>query len=311
MFKSILVPVDGSPFSEHAVPMALSIARRAEAAVHFVYVHSPLASVYPEAFPLNEESFDFEIKTRQRAYLENLVRRAAATGQTQASFAVLEGDIAPVLHKEADRVKADLVVMTTHGRGPVARFWLGSVADKLVRDVRVPLLLIRPSDAAPDWDQELEFKHILVPLDGSSLGQDILEPTLALGGLGEADYTLLRVIPPVGQPGVGMEGSFGPGVQALAQGRKELQEKLHKDAENYLNGVVERLSPRKVKVVTRVIAEQQPATAILNEARAGMNLIALATHGRRGLARMILGSVADKVIRGSTLPVLVHRPTEA
>src|SRR5438067_676921 len=92
---------------------------------------------------------------------------------------------------------ADLVVMTTHGRGPLGRLWLGSVADALVRDLAMPLLLVRPQETAPDFKREPLLKHLLLPLDGSPLAEQMLEPAVALGTLMEADYTLLRVIKPV------------------------------------------------------------------------------------------------------------------
>jgi nucleotide-binding universal stress UspA family protein len=279
--------------------------------LRIVHVHSPVTELYPEAFPLNDESFDSELKTRQRAYLEDVVRRIPAAVPVPASFDVLEGPVVPMIQEEARRVKADLVVMTTHGRGPMARFWLGSVADQLVRDLPAPLLLVRPGDAAMDWGREPAFRHILVPLDGSPLAEDIIEPALAVGNLTNAEFTLLCVtptlLPPVGAP----ELAYGPGIQALAEGRLELEDKLRREAQGYLDKVDHRLRLCGAKVQTRVVTDVQPGTAILHEAKAiGADLIALATHARHGIARLLVGSVADKVIRGCTLPVLVHRPKE-
>jgi nucleotide-binding universal stress UspA family protein len=309
MFRSLLVPLDGSAFAEHALPLALAIARRANATLRVVYVHTPFAEVYPVEVPVAADRFECEIKTRQRVYLEDVVRRVAEVSPVPTSFDMLEGAVAPMIRKEAGRIEADLVVMTTHGRGALARFWLGSVADKLVRDLPMPLLLVRPTEAKVDCKNEPALKHILVPLDGSPRAESILEPAIRLGSLQEADYTLLRTVPAVVPAGGNPEAAYEPGIAALAEDRKELEARLSKDAVKYLEGVAQGLRSRApVAVQTKVVLADSPAKAILLEAASAIDVIALATHGRRGLPRVVLGSVADKVIRGSHLPVLVHRP---
>jgi nucleotide-binding universal stress UspA family protein len=89
------------------------------------------------------------------------------------------------------------VAMSTHGRGPLSRFWLGSVADALMRRLPVPLLLVRPQEGAPDLSEEPPLRRILIPLDGSALAEEVLAPALALGGLVGAEYTLLWVVRPL------------------------------------------------------------------------------------------------------------------
>jgi nucleotide-binding universal stress UspA family protein len=185
----------------------------------------------------------------------------------------------------------DLVVMTTHGRGGLASFWLGSVADTFVRLSRLPTLLWRPNAAGSDFARSPVFKHILIPLDGSRLAEQILAPTLALGTLMQAEYTLLRVIEPVAVPSCIHE------VEATAS--------------TYLHQVAKRLAAEGKQVATRITVADQPATAILAAAeRHKSDLIAVATHGRSGLRRLLIGSVADKVLRGATIPVLTYCPQE-
>jgi nucleotide-binding universal stress UspA family protein len=204
----------------------------------------------------------------------------------------------------------DLVVMTTHGRGALGRIWLGSVADQLIRDMPMPMLLVRPEDAAPNLGREAVLNHLLVPLDGSPFAEQILESAVALGSLMDADYTLTRVIKPPCPGGYDFHGSsFGLEAQMLLDQIDRAQEQLRKEAEDYLHGVAERLRERSLRVHTRVEVEEHPAAAILKSATApAIDLVALETHGRRGLSRLFLGSVADKVIRAASLPVLVHRP---
>jgi nucleotide-binding universal stress UspA family protein len=223
---------------------------------------------------------------------------------------LLEGEIVTTLTDHVVRTGADLVVMTTHARGPLGRLWLGSVADELIRHLPVPLLLVRPHEGPPDFASQPALQHLLVPLDGTPLAEQILEPALALGRLMEADYTLLRVIRPVLPAHYTPEGaSLGEKARDLLSKTQALHKHLRQEARSYLEQVAERLADEGYRVETRVVVEEQPGVAILHEARPpAVDAVALETHGRRGLSRLILGSVADKVIRGATVPVLVHRP---
>ena len=311
MYRTILLPLDGSPFGEQALPLALEIARRAGAELRVVRVNFPLAALYAEAWPGLENTVDPALKGRSRAYLDAVVRRLRPLtgGKAAVTSALLEGSVAEALHEHAVAAHADLVVMTTHGRGPVARAWLGSVADVLVRQLRIPVLLVRPEESAPGPDREPALRHVLIPLDGSPLPEQVLEPAVALGHLTTARYTLLRVIPPV------ILGGFTPtyppagGYEELLQQLETLHRQDREDALAYLDRVAKDLRGRGLEVETQVAVHEQPAVAILAEAKAHPDgFVALATHGRSGLPRLLLGSVADKVVRGSAGPVLVYRP---
>jgi nucleotide-binding universal stress UspA family protein len=310
MYRSILVPLDGSAFGEHALPLALSIARRAGAEVQLLHVHSPLVSIYPEGAFAVDTQLDHELKRRQQTYLEGVAQRLKGLADLRVHPVVLEGAIAPTIRATAESTGAGLVVMTTHGRGALARVWLGSVADHLIRDLPMPLLLVRPGESAAEFTPEPVLKHLLLPLDGSPLAEQMLEPAVALGSLMDATYTLLRVIRPV-IPGPEAPDYAGVRLWAehlIAQMAK-LEAEARKEAEAYLEAVAGRLRARSLRVQTRVAVEDQPAAAILHEAvPPAADAVALATHGRRGLARLFLGSAADKVIRGASVPVLVHRP---
>lgn len=312
MYRSILVPLDGSTFGEHALPLALSIARRASATLRLVHVHSPLAVAYPEAVSV-DEAVEFHLKQHHLAYLKGVVQRLQDVSAVAVTPELLEGGIAESIRVTAESTGADLVVMTTHGRGPMGRFWLGSVADQLVRDLPMPLLLVRPHETVPDLRQEAVLKHLLLPLDGSALSEQMIEPAVALGRLMDADYTLLRVIKPPTPLNFGTERvGLGEKAQSVLDQIDRLQQQLHQAAAAYLGLVAERLRKQSLRVQIKVAVEHQPAAAILHEAVApSIDLIALETHGRHGLSRLFLGSVADKVIRGTSLPVLVHRPAHA
>ncbi len=313
MYRSILVALDGSTSAEHALPLALSIARRSSAQLRLVHVLPPLASVYAETplFVSDEEDLGARIKGRLRDYLDALASRMTKLSGVGIKTALLDGDVAPTLQAYAKEMACDLVVMTTHGRGPLARFWLGSIADELVRVLPMPLLLLRPPETLPDFAVEPPLHNILIPLDGSPLAERMIGPAVKLGRLTGAGYTLLRVIKPVppvafptGSPFMDVEA------QHILNRMDEIEDQLRKDALTYLEGVARPLQAEGLRVATKVTLEERPDVAILHEAVPPVDLVAIETHGRHGLPRLLLGSVADKVIRGTTVPVLVHRPHE-
>jgi nucleotide-binding universal stress UspA family protein len=312
MFRTLLVPLDGSPFGEQALPWAVSIARRVGARLLLVQVHTPLTAEYVEALPyFHGDPLEPYIEKQRKEYLDGIRDRVQRETSVPTAVLLTRGEIPAMLRAAARNEQADLIVMTTHARGAMGRFWLGSVADELVRDCPVPLLLVRPTEQALDLKTDPPMRHFLLPLDGTALAEQMLEPATALGALVGADYTLMRVIKPV-LPAVHSRrsGTLEKEAESLLEQVARTQHQLQADAQDYLERVAARLRDRGCTVQTRVAVEVQPAAAILHEAAASkVNLIALETHGRRGLARLLLGSVADKVLRGSSVPVLVHRPT--
>lgn len=300
MYRSLLIPLDGSQFGEHALPLARAIACQSGATLHLVHVHVVRMPISVDAIPIFDEAIDAQDRAREQAYLDALARRISSDGAVRITTAVLDDPIAGALQSYAATHAIDLVVMTTHGRGAFSRFWLGSVADTLVRCAPMPILLIRPQETAPDLAQTPAIKHILVPLDMSALAEQVLPPTAALGALTEAAITLLHVIVP---DAAGYETDWPivrPEVGVLAA--------ICAATQSYLARIAERLGAQSLVVHTAVIGGQ-PAPAILEYAHEHViDLIALATHGRSGAARILLGSIADKIVRGATTPVLLYRP---
>jgi nucleotide-binding universal stress UspA family protein len=301
MYRSLLVPLDGSDFGEHALLLALSLARRLGATLGVVHVHMSPWGAYGELGGQYDETTDRILRERDRAYLDAIVQRLAAAADISLSSALLDGPVAETISWHATATGSDLLVMTTHGRGPLARFWLGSVADALVRQASIPILLVQPREGPPDLAQEPVLRRVLIPLDGSELAEQILEPALPLGAATQAEYTLLRVVQPV------MPGGHTQQLKQL----QALHRQIWTEAQEHLERIAGRLRARALTVQTRVVSHDQPAAAILEDASAhGADLIALATRGRGGLKRLLLGSVADKVLRGAATPVLVYRPVD-
>lgn len=307
MYTRIVVPVDGSPFSEQALPAALPLARRAGATVELVRVHTPLwpdpISWMPYA-PEMIEGWESEATEAEERYLRELAERIAGETGLRPAWTLLCGNVVVAIEDLVRRSGADLVALTTHGRGGLARAWLGSVADGLLRHLEVPMLLVHAGEAAVAPGTELRLQRILVPLDGSTVAEAAVEPALALARVVGGSLTLLSVVVPFFPPGsLAVASTMPPAIEI---------EPMIDQANAYLAGVAERLRTESLTVHTHVSLHTNPGTAILDfAAEHGMELVALSTRGRGGVSRLVLGSVADKVIRGSSVPVLVRRPAKA
>jgi nucleotide-binding universal stress UspA family protein len=193
-----------------------------------------------------------------------------------------------------------LIIMATHGRSGITRWWMGSVAEKVISEATAPVLLVRSKrPSTTRATDKLNFTHkILAPLDGSDIGEAALPYAETIATNSRASVSLLQVISPPGTVEANLLG--GPDWRKFVKA-------MHDAGENYLKSVAERLSGRGVKV-TYEVATGDPADKIVEYAEdKGINLIAMSTHGRTGVARWVLGSVADKVLHGARIPILLVR----
>jgi nucleotide-binding universal stress UspA family protein len=299
MYKAILVPLDGSALAEQALPTAARLAKATGAALHLVHVHVA-ASPNPisiEGLPVIDENFNSLAAQHEQVYLE----RAAATvanGGLRPIVTRLQGQVVHALTSYARDIQAGLIMMTSHGRSGFAHLWLGSVAEALARVTGTPLLLLRPDETGCIAD--MPFKHILAPLDGSELAEEILPHAVALARLDGGDLTAIRIVDSL------LTTAAMPFHERFRKDEVVLAHE-HAEAEEYLLRVAANLAP--ARVVTVVREAEQPARAILEAAtELGADLVALTTHGRSASTRTPLSSVTDKVLRGVALPLLILRP---
>jgi nucleotide-binding universal stress UspA family protein len=212
---------------------------------------------------------------------------------------MLDGPPAHALRDYVRDVGVDLVVMTTHGRGGIQRAWLGSVADQLVRSLEIPLLLIRPKEGAA---AAARVEEILVPLDGSRRAEAALPAALSIASLLGARLALVQAVPPiviVTDPPMPFPRGFDDELMALRR----------REAQDYLDGIAEQVTGLGVPASGAAVLGGTAFDTIQAAAHApATGMVALATHGRSGLRRLVLGSVADKLVRAGELPVLVTRP---
>jgi nucleotide-binding universal stress UspA family protein len=173
------------------------------------------------------------------------------------------------------------------------------VADALVRSLDIPLVLVRPAEKGR-VTQPAEFDEIVVPLDGSPLAETVLEPATGLARACSADITLVQVVRPVPL------ASDPPLPFPTGYAERETQIQRH-TAQDYLEDIASGISESGLKASGRVVVGDRIADTLLEILRPGC-LVAIATHGQGGVRRLVLGSVADKLIRASEVPVMVVRP---
>ena len=301
-FNLIVVPLDWSHWAEHALPPAAAIARAARARLRLVLVHQ-----LPEP-PGDRESLklyttmEVAVRKSQRGYLRGVAARLRDAFGLQVASVSPDGPVGPTLIRYVGELGADLVVMASHGRGALGRALLGSVADHVVRTAAVPVLLVRPpGEEAPPLESAWTVGEILVPLDGSSPAEAALEPATELARVLGTRLSLVQVIVP-------MAMVTDPPLPFPSDYDERLTELSRREAQDYLDGVAERLRADGVTVATAAVVASSAAGTLLELARSGRaGLVVIASQGHGGLRRLALGSVADKLVRAAEVPVVVVR----
>jgi nucleotide-binding universal stress UspA family protein len=303
MFKTILVPLDGSVLAEQALGTAAMLARASHASVDLATVIEPMPFGGFDAAPWN----DHEWAARQQ-YVESTAAELGSGASIAATGIVLRGAAIEKLREREHAIDADLVVMTSHGRSGVSRAWLGSTADAMIRHSDAPVLVLRPEPQAmhPSLVHR-SFAHILVPLDGSALSTDIVPSATELARLSGARITLLRTVTPMP-----LISTFEPNLPFAYSAMipdETATNHLAEVVRTELGQLAARLHAETgLTIDTTVVVNEYTARAIVDYAKANdVDLIAMSTHGR-GPSRLLLGSVADKVLRSSGLAVMMHRP---
>jgi len=302
MYHSLLVPLDGSPFSAHAVPIAIEIARRTGAEIHLAFVLDP--STYIPFVPgeVTIPVYDADLlkgqRDRDQAVLDAQVAAIKLQG-VRAQAHLVEGIVAEVLAELAVTLNADLTVMSTHGRGGFTRLRLGSVAAAYLTRATAPILLVRSADEVTP--PPLPTGTLLCALDASPFAEGIVAHATTFAAVLQMRLALMSVAIPQTLP-------MSPfGTELLADVNALDSEELR--LADYLTGMLPRCP---VGTTIRVSTGVTAARAILDEADAiHAGAIAIATHGRGGIVRLFLGSVADELLRHAPLPILVYRPDES
>lgn len=276
MIERILVPLDGSATAEAVLPQVGRLLRRHDSEVILVRsANSMPVDAYPTVFEA--------ALAAAREYVMGIQDRLIADGVRVKAVARL-GSAAETILEVAREEKATLIAMATHGHSGVTRLVFGSVAEQVLRKSPLPVLVVRPFEASHAKEP---IQNILVPLDGSKASARAVPRAMEMAALFGARVVLLHVLDP--------KGNWPDRDTAGRQ----------------LGEIADKLRAAGISTLT-IVDEGNPAVIIGDVTRHHeIDLVTMATHGRTGLSRLVVGSVTESVVRASSVPVLVVRSVEA
>jgi nucleotide-binding universal stress UspA family protein len=272
MYKNVLIALDGSRNSENVLPYAIPLVRAAAAAATLVQVlpeegHASVAGAL--------------------SYLGTIAATIRQKG-VDAEQRILHGDPALEILGAVAALKADLLALTTHGRGGVARWIFGSVAHKILRACPCPLLIVRGLE-----EPRPAIRRVIVPLDGSAASETALPHARMIARAYQAQLQFLYV-------------AAEPGIEASDSKLRRWMEQEKRHMEERFKALTSDLGEQECD---SLIVEGDPATRILEQSEGPEPaVVVMGSHGRTGLKRWALGSVTEKVLQAAKVPVLVAGP---
>ncbi len=304
MYNRMLVPLDGSEMAEAVFPYVREIASRLGTEVVLLHISS-------------QSLKDFQPMIRN--YVEHAAEKIQGTTDVSQEGRPVQpikvhgeyvtGYPAEEILRYAEEKTVDLILMASHGRSGLKGWALGSVADKILRTAKTPVLLVPAGipDQIPfdKWASRL----LLVPLDGSEMAEAVFPHIKSLAGIGNTQVVFLRVCEPPAMPTY-----YSPELSEipLHWGQYAQQEtaRCKEVATKYLTDIESRFQQANINVSYEILIGKA-ADEIINYANKTSNgLIVMATHGRSGLSRLVYGSVAASILVGVTNPILLIKPTK-
>jgi nucleotide-binding universal stress UspA family protein len=289
--KRLLIPLDGSPLAETILPVAEEWAKEEDAEV--VLLRAFLAR---PSLGADDNELEVGAVGEGETYLKGLAERLERRGVKRAHWGVWHEEPAAAIVLAGAEYGVDMIAMATHGRSGLSRLVLGSVAEAVIRAVRVPVLLMRGQSAWKPWASG----KVLVPLDGSESAEAILPVVERLAGPRDLTIVLFKAVEPLASAALSEAPIRPDQLMALRRG----------DAERYLAKVAEALWGKGLRAECAVKFGKPAETIATFAGREQADFIAMATHGRSGLGRLLLGSVAAGVLRGASVPVLLLKAGE-
>jgi nucleotide-binding universal stress UspA family protein len=289
MFRTILVPLDGSAESNVALPLARALVKSTAGSIWLLRVARESA-LPGEHGPTHDAAFS----------IERIAKELASSG-TDVHPVIREGDASQEILHLSSEIAADVIVMRTHGRAGLERAVFGSVTEQVLEKTKIPLLVLRPGGRRAS-----NIQRLLVPVDGSPGGAVALQTAVQVARTTGASIDLVQVVVPV--PMLAFAAPYDYSGAAFYDPVWDDDALLA--ARTYVEAVAERL--RKIGVVVNSEARIAPnvAGAIVDAAEHdSTDMIVMSTHALTGPARALLGSVADAVVRISHCPVLLVKRT--
>lgn len=316
MFKRILVPLDGSERAEQAIPVAARIAHATVGSIVLLQVVEQATEydMYPVQSTIVASQ---EVKTavmKATDYLTSVMQKDELEG-VGIQIEVLTGAVAPTICAFAQFTTADMIVMCSHGYTGFKRWFLGSVADVVTRSASVPVLVLREGGPLPtDIIQNGSPLHALVMVDGSPLSEAVIEPTAhlvaALASPAQGTLHFLRI--------VDFPATYGHG---KSQANFSMEFIVHEEqaATAYLTSLMEQLQKGSaahlnLAMTASVISSSDVAHTIIEASEStddSYALLAMSTHGRSGWKRLVIGSITQRVMHSTKLPLFTVRPQQS
>lgn len=318
MFKHILVPLDGSPRAEQSIPIAAKIAKSSGASMLLLEVVNAANEfrLYPAGASLYMRKLHGRHLTHATDYLSQLAHTLKLEEGIETHIAVFSGQPAPVILEVMQNQDIDLLVLSSHGHTGFQRWALGSISQKVIRQSTVPTLLLREQKSKLPSKIAQPFRAT-VALDGSPFAESAILPTVslltALSQPGQGELHLLHLV-----EAPTSEEEYG----YLANSDFTMRHEILQEAGKYLQALHTRLLheiPANALHISWSVEECKDVAEALIQIAEGdkgisthnaSQLLALATHGRSGLHRLIIGSVTERVLYGSRLPLLIVHPAK-
>jgi nucleotide-binding universal stress UspA family protein len=313
MYKRMLVPLDGSKLAEEVFSYARELAGRLDLDLDFLNVCSPEET---GLLPMRQFYVDKMAQTvwNQSREIQGITGMPVANKTIETFSKVVVGYPAEEILKYAEENHTDIILMATHGNSGVRRWAMGSTAYKVLHSSKVPVLLVRasvPKQIVYDrWPQ----RTILVPLDGSKLAESALPHAEALAkqrGLQSIEILLVTVFQPAFLPEAAylIQGDYPPTLPLIYQDFTQqetvrIQESSHK----YLESMANRLESAGVKVGTEVLVGNAAEELIKYANQNPFQVIVMASHGRSGFNHLVFGSVAEKILLQTNVPLFMVMP---
>lgn len=292
MGETILVPLDGSGAGQIVLPYVEEIAARIKADVILVSVSDAKAGDIDHLYRSYLENIKSEVQSQLTAY--------GAGDDVKVYEEVLLGEPANEILRYADESKVSLIIMASRGASGRGPWLLGNIAAKILRAAHMPVLLVRSPVSASALLQKRVINRILVPLDGSKVGEAALPRTETLAKALGAEIILFQVIEPLAIRAAAYDAN-SPYIIAHDDERERAS------AQTYLATIAKAIQEKGL-TVSVALGAGYPADQIIDYARANnIDLIAMSTHGRTGIGRWVFGSVTDKVLHAGDTAILIVR----
>lgn len=297
MFKRLLVALDGSTTAEQVLPYVRTFARGLNLPVELFAVIDARALLTSVDKARGLDRLVREGKRKAENYLFRLAKQLPGIA---VKYEVEEGDAAAAIVDKAGQKESTLIAITTHGRSGLQRWLLGSVAEKVLRASKNPLLLVRATGDGVT-EGEAKLTNIMVPLDGSPMAEQVLPAVTKTAKKLGSEIFLLRVYRNPFSPFISGGGIYAANVA-------EVMNDIRAEARTYLEAQMASLQEQGIEAVSYLLQEGEAADEIVAVVRNHPEcLIAMSSHGRSGLERWALGSVAETVVRHANNPVLILR----